>query len=222
MEKIEVKIDSREVLGKKVKQLRRQGITPVHVIGRGIESRSLQCDTQELRQVLQTAGRTHLANLKIGKERKVHPALVREVQVHPITREVLHVDFYQVQMAEKVKMEVPLLVVGESPLMKQKDTLMEHELTALTVECLPSDIPTSIEVDITNLVKVGQPIRVSDLTVPAEVSVVNDPEQLVLKIDVMRGAAAEEAEADEAAAAAGAETASAETAGAETAADSTE
>ena len=120
MEKIEVKVDSREVLGKKVKQLRRQGITPVHVIGHGVESKSLQCDTLELKKVLQAAGHTHLVNLKIGKERKVHPALVREVQVNPVTREVLHVDFYQVQMAEKVKMEVPLLIIGESPLMKQK------------------------------------------------------------------------------------------------------
>jgi large subunit ribosomal protein L25 len=219
MEKIEVKIDSREVLGKKVKQLRRQGITPVHVIGRGVESKSLQCDTLELKQVLQRAGHTHLVNLKIGKERKVHPALVREVQLNPITREILHVDFYQVQMAEKVKMEVPVLVIGESPLMKQKDTLLEHELTALTVECLPSDIPASIEVDITGLVKVGQPIRVSDLVLPAEVSVLNEPEQLVLKIDVMRGAAAEEAAADEEAAGA---PAAAEAAPAEAAPESTE
>jgi large subunit ribosomal protein L25 len=194
MEKIEVKVDSREILGKKVKQLRRQGITPVHVVGRGIESKSLQCDTADLRRVLMTAGHTHLVDLKIGKERKVHPALVREVQIHPISREILHVDFYQVQMAEKVKMEVPLVIVGESPLMKQKDTMLEHELNTLTVECLPSDIPESIEVDISNLVKVGHPIRVNDLTLPAEISIVNDPEQAIIKVATVRGAASDEAE----------------------------
>jgi large subunit ribosomal protein L25 len=193
MEKIEVKVDSREILGKKVKQLRRQGITPVHVVGRGIESKSLQCDTADLRRVLMTAGHTHLVDLKIGKERKVHPALVREVQIHPISREILHVDFYQVQMAEKVKMEVPLVIIGESPLMKQKDTMLEHELNTLTVECLPSDIPGSIEVDITQLVKVGQPIRVSDIILAAGISIVNEPEQAIIKVATVRGATADEA-----------------------------
>jgi large subunit ribosomal protein L25 len=196
METIEVKVDSREILGKKVKQLRRQGITPVHLIGRGVDSKSLQCDTADLRRVLMTAGHTHLVNLKIGKERKVHPALVREVQLHPISREILHVDFYQVQMAEKVKMEVPLVIIGESPLMKQKDTMLEHELNTLTVECLPSDIPGSIEVDITQLVKVGQPIRVSDLILAAGISIVNEPEQAIIKVATVRGATADEASAD--------------------------
>ena len=219
METIEVKVDAREILGKKVKQLRRQGITPVHVIGRGVESKSLQCDTADLKQVLHTAGHTHLVNLKIGKERKVHPALVREVQTNPITREILHVDFYQVQMAEKVKMEVPLLVVGESPLMKQKDTMLEHELNMLSVECLPADIPESIEVDITELTKVGHSIRVSEISVPAGVSVLNDPEQAILKIAVIR-AVAEEVEVEEEVEAEGEAAAAEETAGEEGASES--
>ncbi len=69
MEKIEVKVDSRKILGKKVKQLRARGITPVHVIGHGIESMSLQCETLDLKQVLSRAGKTHLVNLKIDQER---------------------------------------------------------------------------------------------------------------------------------------------------------
>jgi len=182
MDSLELRVDSRDILGKKVRFLRRRGITPVHVIGHGLESLSLQCDTANLRQVLGQAGRTKLVNLKVGKERRARPTLVKEVQVEPMTGELLHVDFYQVRMADKVKMEVPLRTFGESPLLKLKGNILIQELPTISVECLASDIPESFTVDLNELTVVGQAVRIKDITVPEKVAVINDGEQLVLKI----------------------------------------
>lgn len=182
MDSLELHVDSRDILGKKVRFLRRRGITPVHVIGHGLDSLSLQCDTASLRQMLGQAGRTKLINLKIGKELEARPTLIREVQVEPMTGELLHVDFYQVKMADKVKMEVPVRTVGESPLLKLKGNILIQDLSAISVECLALDIPESFTVDLSELTEIGQAVRVKDLTAPEKVAVLNDGAQLVLKI----------------------------------------
>ena len=99
MERIELEVTSREVLGKKVSFLRRQGITPVHLFGHSIESLALQCDTAKLQHALAQAGQTGIITLKLGNERRPRPVVVREVQRALRKGELLHVDFYQVKMA---------------------------------------------------------------------------------------------------------------------------
>ncbi len=182
MAEIELKVTNREILGKKVRFLRRQGITPVHLFGHGIESIALQCDTVELRRVLAKAGRARLIDLKLDNEKKPRPVVVREVQMEPRTGESLHVDFYQVKMAEQVKVEVPIILVGEAPALKLKENMLLHELNTLTVECLPAKIPASIELDLTLLTESEQAVRVKDIVLDKEVTVLNDPELVMVKI----------------------------------------
>ena len=108
--------------------------------------------------------------------------MVHEVQIEPLTGETLHVDFYEVRMAEKVKVEVPVILVGEAPALKSKENMLVHELSTLTVECLPAKMPTSIELDLSSLTEPEQAVRVKDIELDKEVTVLNDPEQVVVKV----------------------------------------
>ncbi len=180
MAQIELKLTSRETLGKKVSALRRQGFTPVHLFGHGIESAALQCETTQLQHVLAEAGKTGLINLKLNNEKRPRAAVVREVQTEPLTGELLHVDFYQVQMGEKVRVQIPIVVVGEAQILKT-DMLVE-ELNTLTVECLPAEIPTRIELDLSSLTQEGQTVRVKDIRLEKDITVLNDPELMVARI----------------------------------------
>jgi len=182
MDKTELEVASREILGKKVKHLRRQGITPVHLFGHGIESLALQCNTGELERVLAQAGHTGLISLKLGNEKRPRTAVVREFDRDWRKGQLLHVDFYQVKMGEKIKLEIPVVSVGEAPALKSKDNMLDHGLDTLTVECLPTKIPTSLEVDISSLTEPGKAIRVKDVALSEDVTVLNDPELVVVKI----------------------------------------
>jgi large subunit ribosomal protein L25 len=182
MDKIELGVANREILGKKVKHLRRQGITPVHLFGHGIKSLALQCDTGELEQVLAQAGYTGLVSLKLDKEKKPRTVVVREFDRDWRRGKLLHVDFYQIKMAEKIRLEVPVVLIGEAPALKSKDNMLEHELETLSVECLPARIPDGIEVDISSFIEPGQAIRVKDIAVDKDITVLNDPELVVAKI----------------------------------------
>ena len=182
MDKIELKVTKRDILGKKVRFLRRQGVTPVHLFGHGIESMALQCDTAKLHQVLTEAGKAKVISLKLDNEKRPRSVLVREVQVDSLKGGLLHVDFYQVKMAEEVKVEVPITLVGEAPALKLRANMLMQELDTLTVECLPAKIPASVELDISSLTEAEQMVRVKDIDLEKGVTVLNDPEQVVVKI----------------------------------------
>ena len=182
MDQIELNVAGREILGKKVRFLRRQGISPVHLFGHGIESVTLQCATSQLQQVLAEAGKTGLISLKLDKEKRPRTAVVREVQIEPRTGELLHVDFYQVQMTEVVKVEIPVVLVGEAPVLKLRENMLVQELNTLTVECLPAKIPARVEVDLNSLTEPEQVVRVKDIELDKEITVLNDLELVVVKI----------------------------------------
>ena len=182
MDKIELTVTNREILGKKVKHLRRQGITPVHLFGHGIKSLALQCETDELERVLGQAGHTGLVSLKVDHEKKSRSAVIREFDRDWRKGQLLHVDFYQVRMGEKIKIDVPVTLVGEAPALQSKAHMLEHELETLNVECLPSKIPSSIEVDISSLSEPDQTIRVKDVIIDKDITILNDPDLVVVKI----------------------------------------
>ncbi|MFC1941115.1 50S ribosomal protein L25 [Chloroflexota bacterium] len=186
MDKIELQADTREILGKKVRFLRRQGITPVHIFGHNVESLALQCDSAQLRRVLAQTGQTGLISLKLDKVKEPRNVMVREIQREPGTGELLHIDFYQVRMEEKIRVDIPIILVGEAPALKSKENFLAQELNSLTVECLPDGIPPSVELDISSLEEVEQAIRVKDISLDEGITILNDPEQLVVRISVRR------------------------------------
>ena len=199
MNQVELHATSREILGKKVRHLRRQGITPVHLFGHNVKPVALQCETVQLRRVLTQAGKTRIINLSLDKGKRPRNVLVREVQIAPCTDELLHVDFYQVSAAEKIKVQVPIVLVGEAPALRFKENMLIRELDSLTVECLPNKIPASVELDLGSLAEAEQAIRVKDIELDKEITVISDPELVVVRISSKPAEKVEEVIAEEAA-----------------------
>jgi large subunit ribosomal protein L25 len=158
----------------------------VHLFGHGIESQALQCDTARLQQVLAEAGKTKLINFKIDGEKKARSVIVREVEIELPRRGLVHVDFYQVRKAEEMKVEVPVVLVGEAPALKVRENTLLQELDTLSVECLPANIPASVELDISSLTEADEVLRVKDIELEKGVTVLNDPEVVVAKISALR------------------------------------
>lgn len=182
MEQIELHADKRDVLGKKVRFLRHSGTTPVHIFGHNVDSMALQCETLALKNVLTRAGKTRIINLLIDRSDKPRTVMVREMQKDAISGDLLHVDLYQVNTTEKVKVQVPISFTGQAPALKSKDNLLEHTLTALTVECLPALIPDTIQVDISTLIEDNASIKIKEIKLEEGVMVLHDAERIIVKI----------------------------------------
>jgi len=182
MRKLELEVLKRDIIGKKVRFLRRGGLIPCNVYGHGIDSVPVQVDARKLGHVLARAGGTDLISLKIGDSATAKKVIIREVQRNPMTREPIHVDFYQVKMTEKLKAEVPLVFVGEAPALKLKNMALLHAITSLQIEALPDDLPHNIEVDISVLAEAEQAIHVKDIKISKKITVHSDPEQMVIKV----------------------------------------
>ena len=214
-EKIELKVDKREVLGKKVRFLRNNGIVPVHLFGNNAESQALQGEAATLSKVLAHAGRTRLIDLKVGKTKKAHSVMVREVQKDPVKGSLIHVDFYEVNMSEKIKVEVPIVLIGESPALKIKDNMLNQNLNTLTIECLPDKMVDRIQVDISVLKELDEAVHVKDIVLP-DITIMNDPDLVIAKVSLRPQEVVEEVKPAEAVIAEGAEAAPAAEGAAET------
>ena len=195
MERIELTASTREIKGKKTKSLRRSGITPANMYGHGIDSVPIQVDTKQLKLTLAQAGMTSLISLTIDDSKSAKKVLVRDIQRNPLTDEPLHVDFYQVKMTEKLTADIPLAFVGEAPVLKRKNVSLLHLMDAVHVEALPDALPHNLEVDLSSLEDPDQAIYVKDITISDEVTLLSDPEAMVVKVTETRREAVEEVEA---------------------------
>lgn len=182
MEDLTLQASKRNILGKKTRFLRRQGIIPTHLFGHGIESLHLQCDNAELKQIINQAGTTRLIALEISGDKQPRSVFIREIQRDACTGALLHVDFYQVSKKEKIKAEVPIVLVGEAPALKEKGRIITHGITSLGIECLPDKLPPQVEVDLSLLKELDQAIYVRDITLDPDVTVTTDPDQMVVKV----------------------------------------
>ncbi len=183
MKPLELRVFRREITGKKVRFLRRQGIVPGNVYGHGIDSVPVQVEAKALKQLLSHAGTTDLVRLKIGDSGEPVRVLIRDMQRNPITDELLHVEFYQVRATDRIKAEVPLEFVGEAPVLtKMKGSTLLHLVDSLHIEALPDYLPHSLQVDLSVLEDVDQSICVRDIPVSEGVTVLSDPEQVVVKV----------------------------------------
>jgi large subunit ribosomal protein L25 len=176
----------RNVLGKKTRFLRRQSIIPTHLFGHGLESVPLQCDTAELQRIIAQAGTTRLIALEIEGDKQPRSVFIREIQRDACTGALLHIDFYQVRKKERIKVDVPIVPVGEAPALKEKGRSLIHGITSLSVECLPDRLPPQIEVDLSPLEDVEQAIYVKDIAISPDITVITAPDQLVMKVSEAR------------------------------------
>src|SRR3982074_2235223 len=178
---MQLNASTRELLGKRSRRLYRQGKLAAVVYGHNSKALALVLDRLEFQKVFGKSGRTHLVDLVVDKDR-AEKVLVREIQTHPRRLGPIHVDFYAVSLEEKITVEVPVHLTGESAAVKRGDADILQPIHSLRVECLPTDIPESFEVDLTPLDEIEAELRVSDINVPKGVTVLIDPEELVVKI----------------------------------------
>ena len=181
MEQTPLIAQNRTVLGKKVKNLRKDGFIPAHVFGNQIETSHVQVKAGDFAKVFEKVGETGIIALTIDGKQK--PVMVRDTQVNPISDDLYHIDFYQVNLSEKVKVNVPLEIVGESPAVEKKIGLLLTPVTEVEVEALPGDLPENIEIDITGLTEIDDEIKVKDLKVDrSKIEILVDEELVVAQI----------------------------------------
>jgi len=178
--KLTLKVEKREVLGKKSRFLRRQGVTPTHLFGHGIESLALQCNTADLQRIIAKGGTTRLIDIDIEAEKHPRSTFIREIQRDGISGLLLHVDFYQISKTEKMTAAIPIILTGEAPALKSKDNMIEHLLNEVGVECLPDKLPPQIEIDLSPLEEAGQSIHVRDITLGKDIKITTDLEQIIV------------------------------------------
>ena len=202
MDKHTLKAAKRNLSGRKVKQLRKEGILPANVYGKKIKSQAVQLPEKELLAVYAKAGQTGLVDLVVDGQSK--PVLIHNIQLDPVTNRPLHADFMQVDLKEKVTAKVALETVGESQAVKDKQGVLLNILSEVEVEALPADLPEKIEVDVASLSAVDQVIKVSELKVSDKVKILTPGELEVIKVAPLVSKEAEKMAAEEAAAAAAA------------------
>lgn len=153
-------VSPRTITGKKVKQLRRQGIVPGHVYGSGEETVLFQSPMNEFRRLYDKAGETTVIYLKLGDDTQEKPVLVDEVMVDPLSGELIHVSFKQVNLREKIEAEIPVETVGE---FKVANAVLVMVQNTIKVESLPTDLPEKFEIDVEALTEIGQMVTLGDL-----------------------------------------------------------
>ncbi len=181
----------RGVTGKKVKALRRDGLTPIVVYGPSTETVALQTDTKELIRVLGIAAGTQLIAIEVEGEDEPRMALARDVQRHVTKLTPLHADFLEVDVTKKLVSEVPVVVEGDPTLVRQAEAILLTPMTAVMVEALPTDLPSAIVIDSAVFKEMDDAVYVSDLTVEGDVVILDDPEELVARLAPSRLAQAQ-------------------------------
>ena len=177
MDKVVLKAEKRDVIGKQVKAMRRAGKLPAVIYGRRTEPINVSLDAHTASLVLGRLTSSSLVTIDLdGTE---YPALVREKQRDYIKNRLLHVDFLAVSLNESIRATVSLNFVGASAAVKDFNAVLVQNLESLEVECLPTDLPERVDVDITPLARPGDGIRVRDVKISDKVHILNDPDTMV-------------------------------------------
>ncbi len=180
MERLKIEARPRRVVGKQVHALRRQGLLPAVLYGRGISPQPLELEARTASKVLSRVGASTLVELTV--DGMTHNVLVREIQRDPIRTNIRHVDFLKVAMDVAIRTSVPLEIVGEAPAVKTYGGVLVSGLDEIEVEALPGDLPDRVTVDLSSLTGIGQSVTVGDLYAGKNVKVLTPPDEVVLRV----------------------------------------
>jgi len=174
-------VEYRNVNGKKVSTLRNEGITPVHMYGPGIDPRSLQCDTALVDKIVSEAGGNIPVTINLaGEDDEV--CFIREVQYHPVKDVIIHVDFMKVDITKEVEAQVPVIIQGTSPAVRNLGGTLLQPLQAVTVRALPMEIPAQLTLQAEVLVDYDTNLYVRDLVDMDSVAIINDESELIASV----------------------------------------
>jgi large subunit ribosomal protein L25 len=184
-------------MGKAVnKRLRKAGILPANIFGHNEESQAIQVNALSFDRLRRSPAATSVIALRLPDGGAVQTALIRRMQRDPRSGKVIHVDFFRVSMSERINVKVALHLVGEAPAVKNEGGVLLHLMDTLEVECMASDIPESLDVDISGLVQIDDILHAEDVKLPANFVLITDPKEGIAKVSATRAElAAETAEA---------------------------
>lgn len=182
MDTANLNLEPRTVLGKKVKQLRQQGYTPVHLYGSDIEASSHQIQTKILGQIIPEVGTNIPVTVNVTGDETDYVCFIREIQRHPVSEELLHVDLLRVDITKSIQSQVPIILLGDPPAVQNLGGTLIQAQRFLLIESLPLDVPRSVEIDISDLDTFEKAVYVRDLTVTDNISVTADPSQMVARV----------------------------------------
>ena len=185
-DRITLTLEPRNIIGKKVKNLRRAGIVPVHLYGPGIEPRSLQIQGPELVRILTQAGGNTPISITVEGESVEHLAFAREIQWDPVRGTLVHVDFLRAEATQRMTAEVPVTLEGDAPGARAIFGTVVQQLRSVMVEALPMDMPRDIILDLSIMTEPDSVIRVGDITLSSGATLITDAEAMVARIEVAR------------------------------------
>ena len=172
--------EKRTVIGKKVKQLRRDGILPANIYGKEMKSVAVQVKTAEFQALYKEVGETGVVNIEV--EGTKYPSLMKNLYLNYKLHTPLHIDFHKVNLKEKIKATVPVVLIGEAPAVNDKLGMLLQPVSEVEVEALPDNLPENLEVSIDGLTELNATVTVADIKVPEDVTVLTDPTQAIAKI----------------------------------------
>ena len=179
-EKITLKAESRNVFGKKLAKVRKQGLVPGNIFGPDFKSKAISVVYRDLVKTYKKAGETGVVYLSIDKENI--PVLIKTIQKHPLSSSLLHIDFRKIDLSKKIEANVPVKTIGISEAVSQKAGVLLLQSDTILVEALPEDIPSSIEVDISVIKEIGQEVKVADLKKSNKYEIKTPPEKVIVAV----------------------------------------
>ncbi|MCZ6544118.1 MAG: 50S ribosomal protein L25 [Chloroflexi bacterium] len=180
-EKAALTLEKRSILGKKVKRLRREGLVPGNVYGRGLESVSVQAPLVEVQKVFRSVPRNSVVQVQITGEKKTRAVVLRKVDRNPLTGEVRHVELYEVDLTRLIQSPALIVFTGQSEAVAEGGTMVQS-LDTLMLEALPMDMPAELEVDLSILSAFGDAIHVGEVRLPANVRALADASTQVVTV----------------------------------------
>ncbi len=180
-DEIQLTVQPRTVVGKQVRALRRKGWIPLSVYGAHVKPSNMQVEERALRAVLTKAGHNRLIRLDTG-DGQSHIVIAREIQREPITGKFWHVDLQEISLTEKMEVEIPVVIVGSSPVVQRSEGLIIHGLDQVSVRVLPTDLIPEIQVDVSVLQNLNDAIYVSDLKLGAKFEILTPPDEMLAKV----------------------------------------
>lgn len=185
MDKEKLSAKLREILGRKTRKFRKDGLIPAVVYGKGIEAKNLWVRNLEMEKFLKNSGESTIIELTLDGGEKFN-VVINEIQRDPVRDTLSHVDFFRVRMDEKIEKDVPLEFVGESPAVKEQGGMLVKSLDELPVKCFPGDLPGEINIDISVLKTFEDRISVADLRLSDKIEVLIDPETVIATVEEPR------------------------------------
>lgn len=187
-------IKERKAKGRKVKKLRKEGVLPVNLYGKGIKSVSLQTSLKDFESVYKKEGETGLFEIKL-KNKKI-PVMIRNVQTDPVDDHIIHADLFKVNLKEKITATVPVVLVGEAPAEKEGLGTLVQQIDEVEVEALPNEIPDKFEISVDKLKTLDDLILIKDIE-SKKADITNDKEQIIAKVEEIKEEVIEEAPKEE-------------------------